>query len=156
MHTDVTLNLLDKVTTALGKELRVFSAETCTAFNTRELKREVAARNRKRKSKKQDKSHSHAATSDSCHSVSRKQEPDTPRTKLLNLNTYKVHALGDYVSTIRRFGTTDSYTTETVCFSLYPVGGFVCLRFLVGRENLSTAHPKLDTFARVGRISPNR
>jgi hypothetical protein len=38
-----------------------------------------------------------------------------PQPKTLNLNTYKIHALGDYVSTIREFGTTDSYSTETVC-----------------------------------------
>jgi len=131
MHTDVTLNLLDKVTTTLGKELHIFSAKTCAAFNTHELKQEVAACNQKRKSKKQDKSHSHAATSNSCHSMSCKQEPETSQTKLLNLNTYKVHALGDYVSTIRRYGTTDSYTTETVCFSLYPVVR-ICLFMVSG------------------------
>jgi hypothetical protein len=34
--------------------------------------------------------------------------------KTLNLNTYKIHALGDYVSAIRSYGTTDSYSTETV------------------------------------------
>ena len=32
--------------------------------------------------------------------------------KKLNLNTYKFHALGDYVATIRLFGTTDSYSTS--------------------------------------------
>ncbi|KAG6912787.1 hypothetical protein DXG01_012157, partial [Tephrocybe rancida] len=30
-----------------------------------------------------------------------------------NLNTYKMHALGDYAATIRAFGTTDSYSMET-------------------------------------------
>jgi hypothetical protein len=39
------------------------------------------------------------------------------RPKTLNLNTYKFHALGDYVNTIRKFGTTDSYSTEPVCLS---------------------------------------
>ena len=34
--------------------------------------------------------------------------------KLLNLNTYKFHALGDYVRNIRLFGTTDSYSTQVV------------------------------------------
>jgi hypothetical protein len=38
-----------------------------------------------------------------------------PQPKTLNLNTYKIHALGNYVSTIREFGTTDSYSTEMVC-----------------------------------------
>lgn len=34
--------------------------------------------------------------------------------KTLNLNTYKFHSLGDVVPTIRLFGTTDSYSTQTV------------------------------------------
>jgi len=33
---------------------------------------------------------------------------------MLNLQTYKYHALGDYPNMIRRFGTTDNYTTQTV------------------------------------------
>ncbi len=35
--------------------------------------------------------------------------------RLLNLNTYKSHALGDYVSTIQHVGTTDAYSTQRVC-----------------------------------------
>lgn len=34
--------------------------------------------------------------------------------KTLNLNTYKDHSLGDYVESIRRNGTVDSYSTESV------------------------------------------
>lgn len=37
------------------------------------------------------------------------------RPKAFNLLTYKLHALGDYVGSIRLFGTTDSYTTQIVC-----------------------------------------
>lgn len=37
------------------------------------------------------------------------------RKKTFNLNTAKLHFLGDYVSSISAFGTTDSYSTETVC-----------------------------------------
>ena len=40
----------------------------------------------------------------------------SPKKKTLNLNTYKFHALGDYVATIRLFGTTDSYSTLLVSF----------------------------------------
>jgi hypothetical protein len=149
MHTDLTLNVMEKVTVALGKELREFSTRTCADFNTHELKREVAARNRKKKSKEghqngekkskeehqngenkskeehqnrkkksneepQDKPSAATSSSSSQLGVNSKQAPDVPRTKTLNLTTYKVHALGDYVNTIRRFGTTDSYTTQTV------------------------------------------
>jgi hypothetical protein len=40
--------------------------------------------------------------------------PAGRRKKTFNLNTYKAHALRDYVETIRRYGTTDSYSTEPV------------------------------------------
>lgn len=36
--------------------------------------------------------------------------------KVFNLKTYKFHSLGDVVTCIRMFGTTDSYSTQTVCF----------------------------------------
>ncbi|KAG2046937.1 hypothetical protein BDR06DRAFT_1014331 [Suillus hirtellus] len=35
-----------------------------------------------------------------------------PRIKKFNLSTYKFHAMGDYVRTIKLFGTTDSFTTQ--------------------------------------------
>lgn len=37
--------------------------------------------------------------------------------KSLNLNTYKNHSLGDYTEAIRRYGTVDSYSTESVLCS---------------------------------------
>lgn len=36
------------------------------------------------------------------------------RAIVFSLNTYKHHALGDYGQQIRRFGTTDSYSTQIV------------------------------------------
>jgi hypothetical protein len=36
------------------------------------------------------------------------------RRKTFNLLTSKLHALGDYVETIKAFGTTDSYSTQIV------------------------------------------
>lgn len=36
------------------------------------------------------------------------------RQKTMNLDTYKIHSLGDYVDTIRHYGTTDSFSTELV------------------------------------------
>jgi hypothetical protein len=44
--------------------------------------------------------------------------------KTLNLNTYKIHALGDYVSAIKTYGTTDSYSTETV--SWFDIRVIIC------------------------------
>jgi hypothetical protein len=42
--------------------------------------------------------------------------PVTPSRKLrtLNLNTYKVHALGGYAKAIRKYGTTDNYNSQMV------------------------------------------
>jgi len=34
--------------------------------------------------------------------------------KAFNIQTYKLHTLGDYVSSIKVFGTTDSYITQIV------------------------------------------
>jgi len=43
------------------------------------------------------------------------QSSDTGRhLKSFNLSTYKLHSLGDYVATIKKYGTTDSYSTELV------------------------------------------
>lgn len=50
------------------------------------------------------------------HSPDNPSDPRRRKKKTMNLNTYKVHALGDYVDTIRRLGTSDSYSTELVCF----------------------------------------
>ncbi|KAI3997994.1 hypothetical protein K525DRAFT_275768 [Schizophyllum commune Loenen D] len=38
--------------------------------------------------------------------------PKTRKAKTLNLSTYKFHALGDYVRSIKLYGTTDSYSTQ--------------------------------------------
>ena len=166
MHTDHTLKILEETTTSIGTAFRKFTDKTCPAFNTRELKREEAAHDRR-----SQKAAVHAlgssgstldnisrSTTDQPGSVSRStlqnatsssitpDESDTDpnqsgltphdasssmarqsvsgstattkttgrKPKQFSLRRYKYHALGDYVSTIRRYGTTDSYSTEPV------------------------------------------
>ncbi|KAF9232549.1 hypothetical protein BU15DRAFT_90630 [Melanogaster broomeanus] len=92
LHTDDSLELLDRALKALSVQLRKFQRVTCTAFQTKELPSEVAARRRRQRP---------GQTSD----------PDA-RPRIFNLLTYKIHALGDYVGTIKMFGTTDSYSTQ--------------------------------------------
>ncbi|KAJ3533279.1 hypothetical protein NMY22_g7397 [Coprinellus aureogranulatus] len=94
MHHDLTLDLLDYWTILLGAEFRKFH-ELCSSIPTKELKKEADARARR-----EGKSNGKAASS------SRKPAS-------LNIFTIKFHYLGDYSSTIRKFGTTDSYSTET-------------------------------------------
>ena len=102
MHTDTTLDILSDVTESLGSSLREFEEKTCSLFETRELERERASRQRRRE-KIMASGGAGPAPGDNAR-----------KPKRLNLNTYKVHALGDYASTIRHFGTTDSYSTQSV------------------------------------------
>ena len=74
------------------------------AFNTRELPREEAARGRRKAAAAAKKGKGKAAQG----------TKDGPRSHPFNLRTYKLHALGDYVKTIRLFGTTDNYSTQVV------------------------------------------
>lgn len=48
MHTDTTLSLMDLVTTALGQQLRQFRRDVCSAYATKDLPKEKAARKRKK------------------------------------------------------------------------------------------------------------
>ena len=106
MHIDPTLDIMSEVTTSLGNSFRAFKEKTCSAYHTQELPREKEARERHHQKNKQ---------ADSAEK-SGKKGPKAREPKELKLNTYKFHAMGDYVSTIRRYGTTDSYTTQTVSF----------------------------------------
>lgn len=103
LHTDATLELLRSATTTLGTRLRYFVKHICPLYDTRELPKEEAARARRRKRK----------TKDAAQPVS-KVATGGPKQKLLNLSTYKLHALGDYVTSVILFGTTDSYSTQPV------------------------------------------
>lgn len=153
MHTELTLSIMDEVTVALGKSLRNFQESTCSAFDTRELRREAGAR-RKRQAKAAAVSKENldpptgiSTTSTDSTSIEQSEGALLPATKKrkrktknsaggppakeisdlalfsdrltrlkkpLSLNTYKNHSLGDYTDIIRKYGTTDSYSTEIV------------------------------------------
>ena len=161
LHTDLTLDILDKLTASFGKELRDFKQNTCSAFTTWELPKEVNARNRRQARQAQahligqpaalsagisvemedktvggqttqpgvDKENTKKRGQSRTVETNKRRRAETgenPRLvakintgrqlKEFNINTYKHHALGDVVATIRRYGTTDSYSTETVSF----------------------------------------
>ena len=100
LHTDESLHYLDEATRLLGFQLRKFQDSTCKSFHTTELPSETAARWHRKEGK---------LSMGSSSSNTSAAQP-----KSFNLATYKLHALGDYVSTICMFGTMDSYTTQTV------------------------------------------
>lgn len=108
LHTDTTLKQLEQQTTELGQLMRDFERLTCVAFETFELPRETAARVRHQAQASASASTSTAAAAASTATTSAR------KAKKFNLNIYKFHSLGDYVNTIREFGTTDSYSTQIV------------------------------------------
>lgn len=91
MHTDSSLGLLDDATTCLGHALRHFTNTVSSNFPTCETQAEYAK-------------HQRASPG------------STPgrQPKGFNMCTIKLHSLGDYVSTIRLYGTTENYSTGTV------------------------------------------
>ncbi|KAG2742745.1 hypothetical protein P692DRAFT_20879278 [Suillus brevipes Sb2] len=109
MHSDLTLEIMDEVTSTLGRQFREFKNTVCTAYQTRELPREVGARARRLVKKAGKETTGHKGKGSSSIAA---QGQNVQRTKVFNFQTYKFHALGDYVSTIRRYGTSDSYSTE--------------------------------------------
>lgn len=112
----MSLDILESTTKDLGQRLRDFESATCSAFETRELKREAEARQRRQT--KVATEHSAASTPGITY-----QKNIARKRKTFNLNTYKNHSLGDYVQTIRMYGTTDSYSTEPVSsFYLSEIG----------------------------------
>ena len=97
MHTDSSLKLLDDATTCLGIALRYFTRVTCPEFPTKETAAEFNKRKRKE------------ATS-----TTKAQDSNGRKLRTFNMKTIKLHSLGDYVSHIKTYGTTDSYDTGIV------------------------------------------
>ncbi|KAG8704549.1 hypothetical protein FRC09_003458 [Ceratobasidium sp. 395] len=100
-HTSATLKRLSEVTIRLGNELREFQKAT-EDMEILETPQEFAARQRKA-----------AARATNKKSTS-KTPPQTGQKKCkLSLNTPKFHAVGHYVALIAKYGTTDSFSTQT-------------------------------------------
>ncbi|KII90776.1 hypothetical protein PLICRDRAFT_697259 [Plicaturopsis crispa FD-325 SS-3] len=106
MHTDSSLKVLDKVTVAFGQAIRHFADVTCPAFDTVETDAEYASRGRAERRRQQK------ATENSNGQAASTNTPMGKRQRTFNLQTAKLHFLGDYGTQIRFFGTTDSYNTQ--------------------------------------------
>ncbi|PPR03767.1 hypothetical protein CVT24_007510 [Panaeolus cyanescens] len=125
LHTPSTLSGLKATTKFLGQYLRLFVQRVCPSYNTKELPKEQAARGRKKandakrgkttKKKPSRKGKERATEEDSEAQGSAGQggKPSDQLGKTLNLFTYKLHALGDYVNSIYAFGPSDNYSTQT-------------------------------------------
>ena len=123
LHTESTLQHLERLTTELGQLTRKFRDTTQSAFATVELPKETEARKRRQNSGKGKEK----ATAGNASGKNLKH---------LNLSTYKWHALGDYVRAIRLFGPTDGFSTQVVSNLFRTQLSYSC--FLVNRVNLLT------------------
>lgn len=128
LHTESTLNLLEMVTKELGRLMRQFRDKSSDEYNTVELPCGADARNTRSSS--------------------------SSKKKKLNLNTYKFHALADYVTTIRLFGTTDSYSTLIVRYP--PVIPSNTHSPVVGRTGSSFGQTSIWIDKQTRRIWANR
>ncbi|QRV80198.1 hypothetical protein RhiJN_08213 [Ceratobasidium sp. AG-Ba] len=109
LHTKVTLKIFKGLTKKLGLALRNFATLT-EGLDVRETPEEYARRKKQYESTK-------ATSTTKKNGKKTKTAPgktaDSGRRQCrLNLNTYKVHALGDYYLIIAEYGTTDSYSTQ--------------------------------------------
>ena len=95
-HSDGTLITFEAAVITLGAAVRRFVTKVCSNLSSRELPKETLSRKRRKQAKKQSTS-------------------ATAKQKVLNLNTYKYHRLGDYPQAVREFGPLDGYSTQTVC-----------------------------------------
>jgi hypothetical protein len=111
LHTDTTLKHLEGLTAELGKLIRNFERTICSHFKTFELPRELEARKRREDARQSGLDSTPASN-------------PGKKSKNFNLFTYKWHALGDYVRTIRLFGGSDGFSSQLVSARL---GSRLCL-----------------------------
>ena len=129
LHTEDTLESFDQLTAPLGEKLRLFAGKITKDFVVKELPKETAAKarraaaNLKQKTTKGKEPAKSAPVKKSIKGKLGKKSTKgrKPEKKIISMSllTYKLHALGDYVQTIRQRGTTDSYNSQTVSILLY-------------------------------------
>ena len=129
---DTSLGLLDTATTALGNALRYFVQVTCPKFDTFETSSEYTKRQRQQAA--------------AAPSTSRAEPSSTGRQRrTFSLKTIKLHFLGDYVSCIKMFGTTDNYNSALVsCVSTLPFFTRSELNMIRGRTATTESNSTLS------------
>ena len=120
MHSTSMLNVFDGVTKSLGQLLRHFNDHISPQYHTCETPSELKKRATRNASEAAKKKAQRPANLKDAEKVA-------PTKQNFNLAAYKPHVLGHYSSWIRRFGTTDSYSTQTVISFIL----FIILSYLV-------------------------
>lgn len=120
LHTERTLELFEKSIKTLGEAVRKFETVTCTAYDTKELPRETAARGR-REAAAAAKTGDKTSASGRSKGKGKAAAPKAPRKPSgsswhvkFQASTVKWHSFGDYVAYIRAYGTLDVSSTQSV------------------------------------------
>lgn len=111
MHTSHTIKSFRTQTKELGVQLRRYTNNVCPNYKTKPLPGEAAAAVR-RKAARAKKAASNVPQQS--NPLAARPTASTKDSKPFNLETYKIHALGDYADHIERFGPTDCFTTQNV------------------------------------------
>jgi len=112
LHTMHTIKSFRTQTKELRRQLRYYANKVCPEYATKPLPREAAASHRRKAAKaKKAASTPQPPKAPNAKSNTRKNSGFTP----FNLETYKIHAIGDYADHIEQFGPTDYFSTQQVC-----------------------------------------
>ena len=107
LHSDSSLRVLEGATKVFGTLIRKFKSTICPRYKTKLTPREQDARTRRQtKSKGKGKGKAKGI-----------QQTESAVEYVFNICTYKMHAMGDYPSTIQRMGTTDNFNSQNVSIS---------------------------------------
>ena len=109
LQTTSSNSFFTQCTKVLGQILRHFHDHVYPRYKTHDTPQEAAAKVRREAARTAKN-----GTDDDNPDAAKKTSEQT-----FSLETYKLHALGHYPEMIRRFGTTDSYSTQTVQWSAY-------------------------------------
>ncbi|RXW14382.1 hypothetical protein EST38_g11471 [Candolleomyces aberdarensis] len=103
LHTEHTIEHLSEVIKEFSKLIRKFREDVCSSCNTVKTPSELSRREQNQACQKVPGVPQETHQQDVFHG----RQP-----KLLNLETYKFHSLGDYPAYIYLFGPTDSFSTQ--------------------------------------------
>ena len=120
LHTESTVVALEHSTQRLGKAICIFEEKLCVEYVAGELPGNDApcakgkAKAVKGKAQAVMTDQVKESVDESKQAGGTKAAAKSKKVYNLNLKTYKLHALGHYAQAIRRFGPTDSYSTQAV------------------------------------------
>jgi hypothetical protein len=169
IHTDETLAIMDKVTASLGSIIRTFVSKFCSAYDTRELPREAAARKRRlaRKTKAKGENSGKDSGKGQDASLSRNMFDNTdllrrcgpvPKTKAFqptDLQAPLTRGLYQPYSKVWHNGFLLYGICKCLSNSLFAgPNSYLWLSLL--RVNLNTAHQNQDTHARAAKNIPSK